>query len=93
MNENEQINEIAKDLFEYGIEYDPYIIGYEGDIAKHLYSKGYRKVERGEWIEDSLIDDAVICSLCGYTDHRYDYDLDRWGSKFCPNCGADMRGE
>ena len=46
----------------------------------------------GEWIKDSLVDDTVICSLCGYTDHRFDYDRDEIGSKFCPNCGAKMKG-
>lgn len=89
----DQVQGMAKELFEYGIKYDPYIIGYEGDIAKHLTSKGYHKDKRGEWIEDSLVDGVVICSLCGYTDNGYDYDLERWGGKFCGNCGADMRGD
>ena len=37
---------------------------------------------KGEWIEDGL---EVRCSVCG--EIHFDYE------KFCPNCGADMRGE
>ena len=48
----------------------------------------------GEWIPheiqvpwgDSTTDVTMFrCSMCGYEQD--------WQSKFCPNCGADMRGE
>lgn len=96
MNKNEQIEEMARVIARRSKSFrDPNIafMTTAERTATSLYAKGYRKVERGEWIEDSLVDDTVICSLCGCTDNRYDYDLDRWGSKFCPECGADMRGE
>ena len=50
------------------------------------------EVKHGEWIEDSLVDDASICSLCGYTDYRFNYDRDERGSNYCPHCGAKMDG-
>ena len=60
--------------------------------AKYLYSKGYRKVERGEW---NLIGNGNgrpihwKCSVCGYET----LDAANGDTDFCPNCGADMRGE
>ena len=39
--------------------------------------------KRGEWIFDG---DCLICSECN---KAYTFI----GSNFCPNCGADMRGE
>ena len=51
------------------------------------------EVKHGEWIEDSLVDGAVSCSLCAYTDYRFNYDKDEWGSNYCPNCGAKMDGK
>lgn len=45
----------------------------------------------GKWIED---DDAIIhgrCSCCGWSAIWQETDV--FGGNFCPNCGADMRGE
>ena len=50
--------------------------------------------KRGEWIPhekqvpwgDGTTDVTMFrCSVCGYEQD--------WQSKFCPNCGTDMRGE
>lgn len=46
---------------------------------------------KGEWIETS---EGTMCSNC----HKYPYDdgeyhIANWHSDYCPNCGADMRGE
>lgn len=41
--DKKQIDEMSKDVFELGIEYIPYIVGYEGDIAEYLINKGYCK--------------------------------------------------
>lgn len=40
---------------------------------------------KGHWIHFSQSDD---CSECGYSTGKYESP-----SNFCPNCGADMRGE
>ena len=43
----------------------------------------------GEWIEDGYYDSPFrVCSYCGY-EHPNQQEM--W--KFCPNCGADMRGD
>lgn len=47
-----------------------------------------REVVRGEWIK--FDEGNTVCSLCGY-------ELEDWTQgifySYCPNCGADMRGE
>ena len=40
--------------------------------------------QTGEWIHFAQSDD---CSVCGYSTGKYGSP-----SKFCPNCGADLRG-
>ena len=41
---------------------------------------------RGEWIDDG--DPFMwVCDVCGYRVKRYN------NTRYCPNCGADMRGE
>lgn len=60
--------------------------------AKYLYSKGYRKVERGEW-KKTCVPDVFQCTNCKRPtkmDMLCDSEILR---PFCPNCGADMRGE
>lgn len=53
-----------------------------------------RKRKKGEWIEKPYVTmegyvDGVIyhCSKCGKKATKYTL------SKYCPNCGADMRGQ
>ena len=46
--------------------------------------------KRGKWIKtisENGITSAVRCSECGFEDNRYML------FRYCPNCGADMRGE
>ena len=47
--------------------------------------------KKGKWrrrIVDSGFNSDWVCSKCGY---RWQYDYINFN--FCPNCGADMRGE
>lgn len=49
--------------------------------------------ENGKWI---VVDDAYNrisgkCSVCGREAHMYEDDV--VGMNYCPNCGADMRGD
>lgn len=44
---------------------------------------------RGEWIDENCTYYAN-CSMCGY---QMDTHEERGYHNFCPNCGADMRGE
>ena len=57
-------------------------------IVEALYNAGYRKQSEGEWIwSESGQEDYEqywVCSCC----HEKDY----FEEKFCPNCGAKMKG-
>ena len=46
--------------------------------------------KQGKWIKtisENGITSAVRCSECGFEDNRYML------FRYCPHCGADMRGE
>lgn len=104
MTENEQIEEMARDLCEHYYDGRCYLDKKECDCkcperrdARYLYSKGYRKVERGEWIvteTERAWNNAEIpmkrsCDKCGLQ-RNIETQV---GWNFCPECGADMRGE
>ena len=48
---------------------------------------------KGKWIEVDDADNRISgrCSNCGWEAHLYEDDV--IGMPYCPNCGADMRGE
>lgn len=101
MNENEQIQEMAKVLCGMKSGCDRCMFNrvncYERKDAEALYSKGYRKVERGEWIvteTERAWNNAEIpmkrsCDKCGLQ-RNIETQV---GWNFCPHCGADMRKE
>lgn len=62
----------------------------ERNYAEEIYNAGYRKQSEGEWISNELggYEYAFYCSECGWVD-GYPFN-DR--HKFCPNCGAKMKG-
>ena len=71
------------------------------DIACGLYKAGYRKQSKGEWHYNPDGMDwglgAWECSVCGCKNDNLPMDKNinplRWaGSKYCPNCGAKMKG-
>ena len=64
--------------------------------AEYLYNAGYRKQSVGEWIKTET---NYTCSTCNFNviswSGEYDgYECQRGISlmKFCPNCGASMKG-
>lgn len=106
MNENEQIHETAKIIDDIQCVTMPIEacraetrLGNSCAVckAKRLYSEGYRKVERGEWIvtkterawNNGEIPMERSCEKCGL---RRNIET-QIGWNFCPHCGADMRGE
>lgn len=50
MTENEQIQEMARIIDELLVDKPTEITYHALNEATYLYDKGYRKVERGEWI-------------------------------------------
>ena len=66
---------------------------------KNGYAKGYEDgkkamVMHGSWIEPAEEGAYHLyeCSVCGGEAPQTRYNTDMF-SDFCPNCGADMRGE
>lgn len=51
--------------------------------AKRIEELEEYERKKGEWIHFSRSDE---CSVCGYDTGKYEAP-----SRFCPNCGADMR--
>ena len=64
------------------------------EIAEVLYNAGYRKQSEGEWKHPPYAPfggsyEMKRCSVCGY---KPDFDSENPYTKFCPNCGAKMKG-
>lgn len=71
-----------------------------------IKTEGFRKAEevimglpsadrpQGEWIKDE--DGTYRCSNCGGCEEQFIYGTENWygrgESKFCPSCGAQMKG-
>ena len=90
MSKEKQIEEMAKAIDEshWRIEQD-----FTGchinstEIAEALYNEGYRKQSEGEWVCE--VPPELKCSICGFKiDGRYFVNK----LKYCPNCGASMKG-
>lgn len=63
------------------------------NLANGIYNAGYRKQSEGEWkfnAPDKHGNKKPYCTNCG------EYHLGHWSDyvrcKYCPNCGAKMKG-
>ena len=57
------------------------------DLVKSIPAADVREVVRGKWLVGTYGRVHHICSCC-----KFDY-FSTHTSNFCPNCGAEMRGE
>ena len=79
MSKEKQIEEIRKDVFAAFGGYAKWEEDWQS-LAEAIYNAGYRKQSEGEWI--GIWD--YECSVCNeYNDIK---------TKYCPNCGAKMKG-
>ena len=59
------------------------------ELLSRVEAADVRPVVRGRWIEKPyLLGTTNVCSVCGEN-----YGMPHGKYNFCPNCGADMRGE
>ena len=69
------------------------VTAHSESIADHLIANGVTVREKGEWVqcfEDWRCQiEGDKCSACGF--EHYGCSINHF--HFCPNCGADMRGE
>lgn len=92
---NEQIEEMAKVTMEH-CEIDNQCGSCHWStcnecLAECLYNAGYRKRKEGEW--ESIADDEELIFRCSCCNEEYSCELDmRLFAKYCPNCGAKMKG-
>lgn len=55
-------------------------------------------IVHGKWLdkdfpwEKATVNSCAVCSVCGEMSHKAEHGYSIL-SKYCPNCGADMRGE
>ena len=96
----EQIEETAREMCHLSAECKTCQIcneRYHGDddlcyfqcVAKEIINHGYRKQVEGEWVFNrgrTYGEPAYYCSVCSEGASEYGYD------KYCPNCGAKMKG-
>ena len=74
------------------------------EFVAELHTYSFPDREKGEWTKiqsgDDKFPESIVCSKCKNENSHLDFDEhgEPIGkvfitSKFCPNCGADMRGE
>lgn len=68
------------------IERNAYRHTYLDQIINIISNLPSAERKKGEWILKPNIYGVAYCSEC-------DYELHTDNTNFCPNCGADMRGE
>jgi hypothetical protein len=94
MSKEKQIEEITK-ILDSNCEGIPYTVCQENSCssckAKQIIGVGYRKQSVGEWISPTTIGGRAFsiphCSACNGIPCGVDEN-----TKFCPNCGAKMKG-
>ena len=60
------------------------------EAAAYLIANGVTVCEKGEWLESMCLDDCFwVCSNCRF---QSEATAAPQLYKYCPNCGADMRG-
>lgn len=80
--------------------YDEYFngvrIGYKRAAHSLVTIPTVEERKQGYWLKKHHVSDsseftAICCSSCGY---KVDFFWNDWqNSKYCPNCGAEMKGE
>lgn len=94
MIEWQQIEEMAEAILRVNDNYDTTLRKDCETIAGLIYEAGYRKQSEGEWHYPPYAPfggsyEMKRCSICGY---KPDFDSDNPYTKFCPECGAKMKG-
>lgn len=78
-------------------EYDMNRLNHIGDDLVAAFNDGYKQGKadaerkRGKWLDVTTLDNEFICWVCSECRHGADFVYEPYN--YCPNCGADMRGE
>lgn len=79
MSREKQIEELTNELIR------THSYGTSNAVAEHLYNAGYRKQSVGEWKKVSDKSPRYKCTICNHLYNNMEY-------KYCPYCGAKMKG-
>lgn len=94
MNKQIEIEDMAKDI-RFNMQIKPNPKEHPShQLARLLIEDGYRKVIEGEWVDQykgRYANALYKCSVCG--EAAYGNGKVWFFSKFCPSCGAKMKGE
>ena len=79
--------------WEDGLDAFSYEVGHM-DGRKRGYEEGLERASEpmGEWIPSDIPNEKWVCSECGGACWYYDYQGSLGKSRYCPNCGAKMKG-
>ena len=80
----EQIEEIRKDIFAAFGGYAKWEEDWQS-LAEAVYNAGYRKQSEGKWKQAYNSFPRYFCTNCNHLYNNKEY-------KYCPNCGAKMKG-
>ena len=93
LSKEKQIEEIARDICESCHDGVCYCDKKPCDLkceffteAQYLYGKGYRKQSKGEWTYGVDREGTMKCTLCRRRMPKIEH------ARYCPNCGAKMKG-
>lgn len=92
---DEEAMEIAKFLSDYNMKkgsIDERYIPYVTEVGQAMYDEGYRRQREGEWKRSENCKYDYFCTACGVKARFNIYGNHDNLSKFCPNCGARMKG-
>lgn len=89
MNEKERLKEVIEKALDNGFaKHTPLTCGF---LAEALYNEGYRKQIEGEWVV------KFRSTFPQYEPSEYECSICRYKGtvlhKYCPNCGARMKGD
>lgn len=90
MEERKQIEEMADFLWHNTLIHTEDLCR---DVAETLCAAGYRKQVEGEWKRSERSKYDFFCTVCGEKAVRNIYGNHDRLFKFCPHCGAKMKGE
>jgi hypothetical protein len=97
MSKEKQIEEMAREMCHLSAECKTCQIcneRYHGDdddlcyfkcVAKEIINHGYRKQSEGEWKQAYNSFPRYVCTNCNHLFNNKSF-------KYCPNCGAKMKG-
>ena len=84
--------EKVRDLLHEYMNNDDFTIGYLDDCYCEMPSLDVRENVKGEWITHKNAEISYDRMITNYECNSC-HTWSRYHSNFCPNCGADMRGE